>query len=249
LSFDPKLSYEWNVKNLKLILVFGITLAVVAAFYFKKEIRVNGREPLDTKQSRSNLPNSISNFSEPESENQALGSVVSKNGDEVLAQEKVAQISTFVKREAKALDRTNNQTEAKTIELRRRALNLDTIEKEHLKAISVTPAEPINERILSVYLLTLTSDVESQNLVSAIAQTPVPELGPINPHSEAEVKHAQELALRYMAIDKLVDDYKTNPPQSQMAMAALQRLQDQSAQNPSPQVRKYANDELNKITK
>lgn len=237
-----------DMKNLKLILVVGIVMAIGIVFYLSGHSGLSGYfEPAPTSTPQS-APKNLNSPNAMNEQSAVTATPATNPVDAVANQQKLAQFSAFIKDEAKGLDRTNIQTEAKTLELRQRALKLDATEKNHLKNISINTELPVNERILSVYILTLTSDIASQNLVSDIAQTPMPDLGPINPHTEAEVKNAQELALRYMAIDKLVENFKSNPPQSEMAVAALQSLQNQSAQNPIPQVRKYANDELNKLT-
>ena len=245
------MGYRKDVKNIKLILVVGFVIVACLVFYLFNQHRTDRNsgfyEPAMITGVKAAARNSNSQVRTDDSTTDKVG--LPNPEDAASTQQKQSHFSAFIKEEAKALDRTNNQTEAKTIELRSRALRLDANEKNHLKNISINSSLPVNERILSVYILTLAADIASQNLVSEIAQTPMPDLGPINPHSEAEVKNAQELALRYMAIDKLVENFKSNPPQSELAVAAMQSLQNQATQNPIPQVRKYANDELNKLTK
>lgn len=169
--------------------------------------------------------------------------------DEQAKAEKFERFKAFIQTEAKTLDNPKVNTEAKQTTLIERASQLDDVEKYYLKTATLDTNQPINERILSVYLLSLSTGSTAQSLVNEIAQTPLPDHGPSAPHSEAEIRNSQELALRYMAIDKLVQNYKSNPPDSLEATIAMQDLKGHSTQNPIPQVRKYANDELSKINR
>lgn len=163
--------------------------------------------------------------------------------------EKFEQFKDFLQTEAKLLDHPKVNTDTKQTTLIERARQLDDAEKNYLKMATLNTNQPINERILSVYLLSLTTDSLSHNLINQIAQSPLPDHGPSTPHSESELRNTQELALRYMAIDKLVQNYKSNPPASAQATQAMHDLKAHSSENPIPQVRKYATDELIKISR
>ncbi len=181
---------------------------------------------------------------ETEDKDSNVSSAVDMSGEE-----KAQELAVFLESEARSLDNAHTNTKEKQTALQERANKLDDVEKNQLKSVTLNNNRPINERILSVFLLGLSQGGAAQSLASEIAQAPLPDYGPSSPHSEAEIRNTQELALRYMAIDKLVQDYKSNPADSPVATEALNILKNQSVQNPIPQVRKYAIDELSKINR
>ena len=70
--------------------------------------------------------------------------------------------------------------------------------------IRITNSElPINERIFSNYALMKFSGPYSNQNMYDLASHPVPEFTDLQPHSEDELKRAQEYALKYSNIDEL----------------------------------------------
>lgn len=238
------------MKNSRVFLsIIGILLVLSLIWSFSSEESVDkpGLKGVFTAVKEKVIGQSLSESQSGEEAAQ-LGASEDKAAAPVDPVQKMEQFSAFIKTEAQSLDHAHVNTQERQTALQDRANKLDEVEKNHLKTVTLNNSLPINERILSVYLLSLNRDGgSSQSLANEIAQSPLPDYGPSSPHSEAEIRNAQELALRYMAIDKLVQDFKLNPPDSPIAETALEDLKTQSQQNPIPQVRKYAHDELNKI--
>ncbi|MEQ1722831.1 MAG: hypothetical protein ABL930_06615 [Pseudobdellovibrio sp.] len=143
------------------------------------------------------------------------------------------QLQNWVKIEARRMDSTKNNTQEKQIELRAQAQTLAASQIKKLKELAVNMDLPINDRILSAYLISLNTSGTSQEALFDVAKTEVPDFGPILPHSEAELRHTQETAIRYMQIDELFQRAKTDAN-------ALDNLKLLSQEAESAQVRSYA---------
>lgn len=100
----------------------------------------------------------------------------------------------------------------------------------------------INERILSVFLLTMTVSSQINESLVHIAKAALPDLGPSVPHSEAELKNTQELAIRYMAIDELARKASTDEK-------SLYKLKLLLVEAESIQIRNYVQRKLDEMKK
>ncbi len=147
------------------------------------------------------------------------------------------EFKTWVQSESKSLNNASVDADQKQIQMKALALSLKPAQFKTLTEISLDTEADVNARIFSAYLITQNSANENQQYLTGIAKKSLPDLGPINPHSVAEIKRGQELALRLMAIDELVLRAKTSPE----ALAQLQRL---SSEAESSEVRRYVQRKL-----
>jgi hypothetical protein len=143
------------------------------------------------------------------------------------------QLQNWVKIEARRMDSTNNNSQEKLIELRAQAQTLAATQIKKLQELAINSELPINDRILSAYLISLNSSGLSQEALFDVAKTEIPDFGPILPHSEAELRHTQETAIRYMQVDELFQRAKKDTN-------ALDKLKFLSQEAESAQVRSYA---------
>ena len=153
-----------------------------------------------------------------------------------------AEFRNWVYQESKSLNSTAVNSEEKEIQLRALAKNLTPEQNKKLVQISLETEADVNSRILATYLLTQNSSSENKNLLSEIAQKALPDLGPINAHSVAEIKRGQELALRTMAIDELALLARNDDE----AFDQLQRL---STEAESAEIRSYVQGKLKELRK
>lgn len=146
-------------------------------------------------------------------------------------------LKKWLKDESAALNSTQNNSDEQQIRFRAQAQTLLPRQLQVLKDFAVESTGPINDRILSAYMITLNTAPESKESLFDVAKTDLPDNGPILPHSEAELKHTQELALRYMQVDELFERAKTDA--NARDKLKLLVLEAQSAQ-----VRSYAEKKL-----
>lgn len=151
-----------------------------------------------------------------------------------------ADLDEWIENESTALDSTHNKTANVEVRMRAQARTLRSEQLKELQIITLDTERGINSRILSGYLVTLATDPVAVQTLAEIASTPLPPLGPPLPHSEDEARRAQELALRYGPVDELFERAKSDP-------GALNSLKKLAQSAPSPEVRKYAADQLKRI--
>lgn len=120
------------------------------------------------------------------------------------------QFEKWVEKQATSLDSTKNDTDEAGIQLRSQAQTLLPQQLLTLRDIAGNSLKPINERILSAFLISLNPSALSQEALFDGAKSEMPDQGHILPHSEAELKHTQELAIRYMQVDELFQQAKSD---------------------------------------
>lgn len=147
------------------------------------------------------------------------------------------ELKKWVLSESNSMNSAYNNTEEKQIKLKAQAQTLGSEQIETLKELATNSSLPINERILSAYLISLNSAAASLQSLYDVAKSEVPDVGPIVPHSEAELRHTQELAIRYMQIDELFVRAKTDANAKDKLKLLLQLAS-------SEQVRSYAQKKL-----
>lgn len=150
------------------------------------------------------------------------------------------QLQTWIQKEASSMNSTKNNTDEKQIQLRAQAQTLSSPQIKSFEERAVNSSLPINERIFSAYLISLNPTEQSGESLYNVAQSPIPELGALLPHSEAEIKHAQETAIRYMQVDELFQRAKTDTN-------AYDKLKLLSQEAGSAQVRSYAERKLKEL--
>ena len=120
-----------------------------------------------------------------------------------------AEFIRWIEKEGRAMDSTSNP-EGVQIKIKAQARTLTAAQLPLLVQNALNISASANARIFSAYLLTLSELPQSVGAISDLAGKGLPDLGPVIPHSEAELRHGQELALRYMQIDELFQRAKTD---------------------------------------
>ena len=138
------------------------------------------------------------------------------------------------------LNSTQNNSDEQQIRFRAQAQTLVPAQLQVLREFALDSAGPINDRILSAYMITLNTSPDSKEILFEVAKSDLPDHGPILPHSEAELKHTQELALRYMEVDELFERAKTDAN-------ARDKLKLLVVEAQSAQVRSYAEKKLKQL--
>lgn len=184
----------------------------------------------------------IGGSSQPESLQSASSdsSMNEKNFSENLQELTTEQLKKWVESEARPMNSTNHDTESKEVQLRGQAQTLSNEQLVTLKELAVNSHLPINDRILSAYLISLNLSDQSQEALFNVAKTAIPDFGAILPHSEAELRNSQELAIRYMQIDELFQRAKTDAN-------AIDKLKLLAQEAESAQVRSYAQKKIKEL--
>jgi hypothetical protein len=156
-------------------------------------------------------------------------------------EEKATRFKTWLSTESKNLDQPHVDTKQKDLELKKMIENFSDQEKQIVLNTVHDTGRPVNERILSAYLLVLDQSQTSVEHLNAAAKKALPDFGPLNAHSEAEVRHGQELAMRYMAADELAKRAQTDPQ-------ALDSLKNLARSGESAEIRGYAQRLLGEIS-
>lgn len=138
------------------------------------------------------------------------------------------------------LNSTQNNSDEQQIRFRAQAQTLVPAQLQLLRNFALDSAGPINDRILSAYMITLNTSSDSKEILFEVAKSEPPDHGPILPHTEAELKHTQELALRYMEVDELFERAKTDAN-------ARDNLKLLVVEAQSAQVRSYAEKKLKQL--
>lgn len=150
------------------------------------------------------------------------------------------QLQTWLKQESISLNSTNNRTQEQQILLNAKAGGLNSEQLKKVSEWALNIHLSINERILAAYMLGLNQSEASVDSIFEVAKAEVPDLGPISPHSEAELRHTQETAIRFMQIDELFRRAKTDSKALDKLMLLTQDAQ-------SEQVREYAQKKLKEL--
>lgn len=151
-----------------------------------------------------------------------------------------AALENWVQAEARSMDSTNNNTDEVQLKIRALARTLTAPQLQKITQMALNLSLPADNRIFAAYLLNLTELPESNQAMMELAKTPLPDLGPILAHSEAEIKHGQELAIRYMQVDELFARAKTDTN-------ARDNLSLLARQAESERVRSYAEKKLKEL--
>lgn len=149
-------------------------------------------------------------------------------------------IQTWLNQESKNLDQPHVDTKQKDLELKNKVENFSDAEKKFILELAHNTQKSANERILAAYMLVLDQSRASFENLENMASKALPDFGPVNAHSEAEVRRGQELAVRYMAIDEFVKRASVSPE-------ALESLKKLAGTAESAEVRDYARKKLQEI--
>lgn len=149
-------------------------------------------------------------------------------------------LKSWISNESKNLDLKDKSPKETEKRLQLFAGQLRQSQLDQLGATVLNNSAAANERILSTYLLTLNdTDIASENL-KKISLEKLNVQGDIKPHSADEVRRAQELSMKYMAIDELAKRAKKNLPD-------YNRLVSIAHSAPVREVRDYAERKLKNI--
>ena len=131
-------------------------------------------------------------------------------GSENLSLFSPEQLKTWVEQDSKTMNSVDHNTQEVDIRLRAQA---KTLQPEQLSVLSQMATDiklPANSRVFSAYVLTLTEQPQAIENMKDLASKALPDFGPVLPHSEAELRRTQELALRYMQVDEIAERAKTD---------------------------------------
>lgn len=141
--------------------------------------------------------------------NEAKSEAVDMGSDDLSLLSPV-QLKTWVEKDSTSMNSADHNTEVVAVRLKAQAR---TLMPEQLPLLSQMAADfkfPANARVLSAYVLTLTELPQTIENMKDLASKALPDFGPILPHSEAELRRGQELALRYMQVDEIAERAKTD---------------------------------------
>lgn len=158
-----------------------------------------------------------------------------------LSQLNEAQFANWVVQESKSMDSTQNDSQQVETRLRSEAQTLNSNQLEQLEESAISTKVAANERIFSGYLLSLANSKEALDTQYDLAKSALPDFGTVTPHSEAELRHSQELALRYMQIDEWASKANTDTNARDKLMLLVTSAE-------SEEVRKYAARKLKDLT-
>lgn len=150
------------------------------------------------------------------------------------------QLKKWVESESISMNSTQNDTQEIQMRLVAQAQTLKPEQLVALKQMALNSDFAVNARIFSAYMLSLNTAQESQEQLFEVAKARLPDVGAVLPHSEAELKHTQELAIRFMQIDELFQRAKTDAN-------ARDKLKLLSLEAESDRVRNYAQKKLQEL--
>ena len=120
------------------------------------------------------------------------------------------QLKNWLLLQSEGMDSTDYDTQEVDLKLRAQAKTIKSEQLATITAAALDTQAPANSRILSGYVLSLTQVPESNEAMKNLAEQALPDLGPILPHSESELRRSHELAIRYMQVDELAERAKTD---------------------------------------
>lgn len=143
-----------------------------------------------------------------------------------------SELRDWVAYQGRSMNYSGHRSEELETRLRAQARTLEPRQMKQLREITLSTSQPINDRIFASYLLSLNYSTASAEEIYAAAAAEFPNHGPSVPHSEAEIRNAQEMALRYMQVDALYERAKKDPN-------IRNKLKLLSEQSPSESLRDY----------
>ena len=154
-------------------------------------------------------------LSDDGSESQQNLVIVGKSDEVDMGAENLAvlnpdQLKAWVEQDSKSMNSANHNTESVAVRLKAQARTLLPEQLPVLSQMATDTNFPANSRVLSAYVLTLTELPQTIENMKDLASKALPDFGAILPHSEAELRRGQELALRYMQVDEIAERAKTN---------------------------------------
>ena len=141
--------------------------------------------------------------------NEAKSDAVDMGSDDLSLLNPV-QLKTWVEKDSTSMNSADHNTEVVAVRLKAQARTLLPEQLPLLSQMATDFNFPANARVLSAYVLTLTELPQTIENMKDLASKALPDFGPILPHSEAELRRGQELALRYMQVDEIAERAKTD---------------------------------------
>lgn len=148
-------------------------------------------------------------------------------------------LKKWVASEAVSLNRTSLNLEAYDREITEKVKNFGARQLEQLQQIAVNASAPMNERILSTYMLGQSAEGR-QNLVDIAARETTQAVP--KPHTEEEIKYTQERSQKIMAVDAIFK--RTDSVENRLA--DLQQVINKSN---DPLIKEYAAKKSNELKK
>ena len=131
-------------------------------------------------------------------------------GSENLALLNPIQLKNWIEQGFKSINLVDHNIKEVALRLKAQAR---TLLPEQLPLFSQMASDinfPANSRMLAAYVLILTDQPQTIESMRDLASKALPDFGPVLPHSEAELRRGQELALRYMQVDEIAERAKTD---------------------------------------
>lgn len=149
------------------------------------------------------------------------------------------EFQRWISEEGQQIDQRGMNSEEKRLELVRTAKQLTPTKASQLVRIARNVSAPAGEKILAAYLLVESGPVAQEQLGSLIA-SPLEYGSQQEPHSEGEMRAAQERSMRVMAIEGLA-------ARAESDASARETLERTIPTIPDPYIKGYAEKRLAKI--
>lgn len=118
-----------------------------------------------------------------------------------IADKDLEPLKQWIKDESASINSPKVNLKARDEELTEKVKSFSARQLAHLQKISEDKAAPMNERILSTYMLGK-SDMSRQNLIDVASSAT--EQKTFEPHTEGEIKASSDRAIKLMAVDSIV---------------------------------------------
>lgn len=151
------------------------------------------------------------------------------------------EFQNWLAEEAKSVDHTHVDSQAKQIQIRKIVSKLTPTQSRQLLQTASNPVAPAGEKILSTYLM-VEGGLNSREELKTFISAPLKDQGPHDAHSEGEMNGIREKSLRIMAIDGLFSQAK-NDPQAHAALAQA------AAESTDPSIKSYAEQKLKQLAR
>lgn len=148
-------------------------------------------------------------------------------------------IQNWIKSESMKMDTDSFDPIYEESKLRKKAAGLTEQDIFLLKKISLDSEVSANERILSTYILSLSS-TQSLQALQEIATAELSIKDTPQPHSLDETQSMHEKALRRMAIDELFNRAMTNPEYRDKLLSEIKKIQ-------IPELKAYAENRFQEL--
>lgn len=204
-------------------------LLLVVGFWFAEKTQIENTSVAGTNSVINRIKNVVSGNSAPEAKPQAAAQNPAI----------VKELETWVQTEAAKMDTTTYDSAREESLLRQKAQVLNFAEIQTLKVVALDGTRAANERILSAYMLSMTSS-QGLSAIQDLAKAPLSNPGEKAPHSLGETQDMHEKAIRRMLIDELFKRAQADP-------SYVPELAKQIEQISVPELKAYAQERFQQL--